>query len=70
MEQNKGWNIYFSDTIGQKIAYRKNNNGDIDAWTEDKTHYTNKETGIIRIHGKYDNTVHIIKRMFYGEIIK
>ena len=62
------WKVYYNNIIGQKIAYRKNDNGDMDVWTEDKTHYNNKEVEIIKKHGKYDNTVHIIKRMFYGEI--
>ena len=64
------WNIYYSEIIGQKVAYRKDGNGDMDVWTEDKTHYANKETDIIKKHVKYDNSVHIIKRMFYGEIIE
>lgn len=62
------WNVYYNDELSQKIAYRKKDDGDMDIWTQDKTHYNQNEINIIKKHGKYDNTVHIIKHTFYGKI--
>jgi hypothetical protein len=70
MENKDGWNVRYSELLGQDIAYKKNNNGEVDIWTEDKTHYKNREVDIIKKHGKIDKNVHIIKRMFCGEIIE
>ena len=64
------WNIYYNDIIDQEIAYRKKDDGTFDVWTKDKTHYKQNEIDIIRKHGKYNNLVHIIKRMFCGKIIE
>ena len=73
MADNKnkpGWTYDYSDLLGQKIAYRKDKAGNLELYTEDKTHYTWPEIKNIAKH-KSENLrqVHIIKKLFDGLII-
>lgn len=69
-KQVPGWTYGHSDSINQDIAFRKDGNGNLELYTEDKTHYTWQE--IIAISKHKDGLplqVHLIKKTFMGEII-
>lgn len=69
-KQVPGWTYGHSEVLQQDFAFRKSGNG-LELYTEDKTHYTWKEINIINKHGKeIPPQVHLIKKIFEGEIIQ
>ena len=69
-KQVPGWTYGHSDSINQDIAYRKDGNGGLELYTEDKTHYTWQEINAISKHKDgLPLQVHIIKKMFNGVIL-
>lgn len=68
--QVKGWTYGHSDSINQDIAFRKDGNGNLELYTEDKTHYNWHEISLIAKHKEgLPLQVHLIKKAFMGEII-
>ena len=66
----KGWTYGHSDSINQDIAFRKDGNGNLELYTEDKTHYNWHEISVISKHKEgLPLQVHLIKKTFMGEII-
>ena len=69
-KQVPGWTYSHSDSINQDIAYRKDGNGNLELYTEDKTHYTWQEINAISKHKEgLPLQVHIIKKLFNGVIL-
>lgn len=69
-ERVKGWTYGHSDSINQDIAFRKDGNGNLELYTEDKTHYNWHEISLIAKHKEgLPLQVHLIKKAFMGEII-
>lgn len=65
-----GWTYGHSDSINQDIAFRKDGNGNLELYTEDKTHYNWHEIKAIEKHKQgLPLAVHLIKKIFMGEII-
>lgn len=70
MIKNKpGWTYGHSDALGQAFAFRKDKGGNLELYTEDKTHYTWREISIIHKHGEITKEVHAVKKIFGGTII-
>ena len=70
-EKKTGWSYGHSDALKQDFAFRKDSNGNLELWTEDKTHYEWKEIELIKAHGgSIHPEVHIVKKMFRGKIVK
>jgi len=67
MKQKPGWTYKYSQELGQNIA-RHNESGWV--YCEDGTKYSPEEIEIIKKHGIINKQVHIIKKLFDGEIIK
>lgn len=68
--QVKGWTYGHSDSINQDIAFRKDGNGNLELYTEDKTYYNWHEISLIAKHKEgLPLQVHLIKKAFMGEII-
>lgn len=68
--QVKGWTYGHSDSINQDIAFRKDGNGNLELYTEDKTYYNWHEISLIAKHKDgLPLQVHLIKKIFMGEII-
>lgn len=66
-EQKKGdWLYIESRSLGQKIAFDRNS-----GWIvcEDKTRYSPAEVSLITKCGELPASVHILKKVFGGEII-
>jgi hypothetical protein len=72
LEHNPDWTYGHSDLLQQDFAFKQKTNGSLDAYTEDKTHYTQDEINIIndKHSGEYDSRVHMIKHLFGGTIIE
>lgn len=69
-KQVPGWTYGHSDSINQDIAFRKDGNGNLELYTEDKTHYNWHEISVISKHKDgLPLQVHLIKKTFMGEII-
>lgn len=70
MENKKpGWTYGHSDALDLDFAFRKDKSGNVELYTEDKTHYTFKEIAVINKHGSITPEVHLIKKIMQGEII-
>ena len=66
----KGWTYGHSDSNNQDIAFRKDGNGNLELYTEDKTYYNWHEISLIAKHKDgLPLQVHLIKKAFMGEII-
>lgn len=66
-----GWTYGHSDSINQDIAFRKDGNGNLELYTEDKTHYSWFEIKVIEKHKTgLPLQVHLIKKIFNGSIIQ
>lgn len=67
MEQKPGWNYIFIESLKQYIAI--NEKTDV-LYTEDKTRYSPEESHMLKsVDYQIPLSVHIIKKMFNGEII-
>ena len=42
-DKKPGWTYGHSEALNQDFAFRKDNNGGLELYTEDKTHYTWQE---------------------------
>lgn len=68
MEKKPGWNYIFIDTLKQYIAI--NEKTDV-LYTEDKTRYTPEECHMLKgIDYQIPLQVHIIKKLFNGELVR
>lgn len=68
-ERKKGWTYGHSEALNQDFAYRKAADGNLELYTEDKTHYNWNEINKIHEHGTIEPSVHVIKKLFNGTII-
>lgn len=67
MEKKPGWNYIFIQSLNQHIAI--NDKTDV-LYTEDKTRYTPDECHLLKsVNYEIPLQVHIIKKIFDGEII-
>lgn len=67
MEQKKGWNYFFIDSLNQHIAINEITSV---LYTEDKTRYSSHECNMLKsINYQIPLSVHILKKLFGGEII-
>ena len=68
MEKKPGWNYIFIDSLNQYIAI--NEKTDV-LYTEDKTRYTPEECHMLKdVDYQIPLQIHIIKKLFNGEIIR
>ena len=69
-KQIPGWTYGHSEAINQDFAFRKDKNGNLELYTEDKTYYNWHEISLIAKHKEgLPLQVHLIKKAFMGEII-
>lgn len=67
MEHKPGWKYIFINSLNQHIAI--NEKTDV-LYTEDKTRYSPEECHLLKkINYQIPATVHILKKLFNGEII-
>lgn len=64
-----GWTYAHSDLLNQDFAFRPDNKGGYEVYTEDKTHYTWSEINLIKHKGGLPTEVHLLKKVFSGDII-
>lgn len=69
-ERKEGWTYGHSDALNQDFAYRKDKNGNLELYTEDKTYYSWEEIEAINKHGQIPLEVHLVKKAFKGKIIE
>lgn len=69
-KQVPGWTYGHSEALNQDFAFRKDKNGNLELYTEDKTHYTWNEIKLISRHKEITPAVHLIKKMCNGTIIQ
>lgn len=70
-KQVPGWTYGHSESLNQDFAYRKDGNGNLELYTEDKTHYNWYEMKVIeKHHAPVPLEVHLCKKVFEGTIIE
>lgn len=69
-KQVEGWTYGHSEALNQDFAFRPDNNGGLELYTEDKTHYNWNEINKIKEHGEITPAVHAVKKLFNGIIIQ
>lgn len=72
MKRVEGWTYDYSNALGMEYAFRQKQSGEMEAYTADRTHYSQREINIV--HGKgadgsIPREVHLIKHLFDGEIV-
>lgn len=67
-EKKAGWTYGHSDALNMDFAFRKDAAGNLELYTEDKTHYTWEEIKIIEQHGGITPEVHLLKKIMGGII--
>ncbi|MBO7715826.1 MAG: hypothetical protein J6S85_19845 [Methanobrevibacter sp.] len=69
-KKKPGWTYGHSEVLNQDFAFRKDYLGNLELYTEDKTHYTWDEIEIINEQGTIPLEVHLLKKAFKGKIVK
>ena len=64
-KSSNGWTYDYSESLKMRFAYRG-----MEVMTEDKVRYNENETKIIIRHKEIPLSVHIIKKLFDGEIVE
>ena len=68
-DKKPGWTYGHSEALNMEFAFRPDNNGGLELYTEDKTHYNWNEIQKIKEHGEIPPIVHTVKKLFNGTII-